>query len=70
MHIHIYIYIYIYIHIIYSTYHITRGRLPGPRLAWSRTNGVNTNRAAAEVVNVDGLVKKVSPGTSGKIKVY
>ena len=29
----------------------------------------NTNGAAAEVINFDGLGKKVRPGTVGKVKV-
>ena len=36
---------------------------------WLRTNGVHTNGAAAEVIDVDGLGKKVRPGTFGYIKV-
>ena len=36
---------------------------------WLRTNGVNTDGAAAKVTSFDGLGKKVSPGTFGKIKV-
>ena len=36
---------------------------------WVRTNGVNTNRAAAKVMDFDRLGKKVGPGTFGKIKV-
>ena len=36
---------------------------------WSRTNGVDTNRAAAKVMNFDRLGKKVHPGTFGKTKV-
>ena len=36
---------------------------------WLRTNGVNTNGAAAEVMNFDGLGKKVRPGAFWKIKV-
>ena len=36
---------------------------------WLRTNGVNTNGAAAKVMNFDRLGKKVRPGTFGKIKV-
>ena len=36
---------------------------------WLRTNGVNTNGAAAKATNVDRLGKKVSPGTFGKIKL-
>ena len=38
-------------------------------ITWLRTNGVNANGAAAKVTNFDRLVKKVRPGTSGKIKV-
>ena len=33
-----------------------------------RTDGVNTNGAAAKVVNFDKLGKKVHPGTFGRIK--
>ena len=47
---------------IYYSYHNVR------RL-WLRTNGVNTNGAAAEVMDFDRLGKKVRPGASGKIKV-
>ena len=36
---------------------------------WLRTNGVNTNGAAANVMNFDGLEKKVRPGTFREIKV-
>ena len=36
---------------------------------WLRTNGVNTNGAAAEVMNIDRLGKKVRPVTFGEIKV-
>ena len=36
---------------------------------WLRTNGVNTNGAAAKVMNLERLGKKVRPGTSGNIKV-
>ena len=36
---------------------------------WLRTNRVNTNRAAAKVMNSDRLGKKVRPGTFGKLKV-
>ena len=39
------------------------------RVVWLRTNGVNTNGAAAKVRDVDWLWKKVRPGTFGKIKV-
>ena len=38
-----------------------------PIVDWLWTNGVNTNGAAAKVVNVDRLGKKVCPGTLGKI---
>ena len=36
---------------------------------WLRTNGVNTNGAAAKELILADWVKKVRPGTSGKIKV-
>ena len=36
---------------------------------WLRTNGVNTNGAAAKVMTFDSLGKKVRPGTLGNIKV-
>ena len=36
---------------------------------WLRTDGVNNNGAAAKVMDVDRLGKKVRPGTSGKIEV-
>ena len=36
---------------------------------WLRTNGVNTNVAAATVMNFDRLGKKIRPGTLGEIKV-
>ena len=36
---------------------------------WLRTNGVNTNGAAAKVMDFDRLGKKVRPGTFGEIKV-
>ena len=39
------------------------------RCLWLRTNGVNTNGAAAKVINFDRLGKKVRPGTFGKTKV-
>ena len=39
------------------------------RSSWLRTNGVNTNGAAAKVMNFDRLGKKVHPGTLEKIKV-
>ena len=35
---------------------------------WSRTNGVNTNEAAAKVMNFDKLGKKVRPGIFGNDK--
>ena len=38
-------------------------------LSWLRTNGVNTNGAAAKVFAFDRLGKKVRPGTFGEIKV-
>ena len=39
-------------------------------IIWWWTNGVNTNGAAAEVINFDRLGEtKVRPGTFGKIKV-
>ena len=37
-------------------------------LLWLRTNGVNTNGAAARVMNFDSLGRKVRPGTFGEIK--
>ena len=37
--------------------------------SWLRTNGVNTNGAAAKVMKFDRLGKKVRPGTFGKTKV-
>ena len=40
-----------------------------PTYPWFRTNGVSTNGAAAEVMNVDRLGKKVRPGTFGNIKI-
>ena len=39
------------------------------RWHWLRTNGVNTNGAAATVMNFDRLGKKIRPGTLGEIKV-
>ena len=36
-----------------------------PARSWLRTNGVNTNGAAAKVMNFDRLRKKVRPGTLG-----
>ena len=41
----------------------------GTRGIWLRTNGVNTNGAAAKVMNFDRLGKKVHPSTFGKIRV-
>ena len=38
-------------------------------LDWLRTNGVDTNGAAAKVMNFDRLGKEVRPGTLGKIEV-
>ena len=38
-------------------------------LSWLRTDGVNTDGAAAKVVTFDRLGKKVSPGTFYEIKV-
>ena len=38
-------------------------------VVWLRTNGVNTNGAAAKAINFDRLGKKLTPGTFGKIKV-
>ena len=40
----------------------------GAGIGWLRTNGVNTNGAAAKAMNFDRLGKKVHPGTFGKIK--
>ena len=37
--------------------------------AWLRTNGVNTNGAAANGFNFDRWGTKVRPGTFGKINV-
>ena len=37
--------------------------------AWLRTNAVNTNGAAAKIMNFDRLEKKVCPVTFGRIKV-
>ena len=45
-----------------------RSGQPGS-VAWLRTNGVNTNGAAAKVMNFDRLGKKVRPGTFGKIQI-
>ena len=44
-------------------------RATGLCLGWSRTNRVNTNRAAAKVMDFDRLEKRVRPGTFGKMKV-
>ena len=47
---------------------------PTPRLTpclrafWLRTNGVDTNGAAAKVATFDRLGKKVHPGTFEKIR--
>ena len=38
-------------------------------MAWLRANGVSTNGAAAKVINIERLGKKVRHGTSGKIQV-
>ena len=47
----------------------TRGDDRSPCLSWLRTNGVNTNGAAAKVRILVRLEKKVRPGTFGKINV-
>ena len=64
----LYIYIYIGVSSISGFTHASISLalyLPG-----LRTNGVNTNGAAAKVINnFDRLGKKVRPGTSGKIHV-
>ena len=39
------------------------------RTSWLRTKGVDTNGAAAKVMNFGRSGKKVRPGTFGKIKV-
>ena len=44
------------------------GGCPAGRGPWLRTDGVNTNGAAAKVTNYGTLETKVRPGTSGKIK--
>ena len=62
----IYIYIYIYIYII-MVLQLQEGGIDV--VPWLRRNGVNTNGAAAKVINFDRLGKKVRPSTSGKIKV-
>ena len=38
-------------------------------IPWLRTNGVNTNGAAAKEMSFGRLGKKVCPGTFGKTKV-
>ena len=38
-------------------------------MSWLRTNGVNTNGAAAKGMSFNRLGKKVRPGTFGKIQV-
>ena len=43
--------------------------MPFIELPWLRTNGVNTNGAAAKVMTFDRLGKKVRPVTFGEIKV-
>ena len=47
----------------------TRSAGDSGAMVWLRTNGVNTNGAAAKVMNFDRLGGKVCPGTLGKIKV-
>ena len=37
-------------------------------MPWLRTNGVNTNWAAAKVINFGRLGEKVHPGTFGRTK--
>ena len=39
------------------------------RVIWLRTNGVNANVPAANVMNFERLGKQVRPGTVGKIEV-
>ena len=67
-----YLYIYIYIYI-YTPPCGAPGRRAAPRGGpsgpWLRTSGVNTNGAAAKVMDFDRLGKKVCPGTFGKIQV-
>ena len=46
-----------------------RGFLLHRCVPWLRTHGVNTNRAAAKVINFDRLGKKVCPGSAGKINM-
>ena len=46
----------------------SRSSAMGANACWLRTNGVDTNGAAAEVMHFDRLGKKVRPGTFGKIK--
>ena len=66
----IYIYIYIYTHTNTTTYGARTLRAEQLLTKdWLRTNGVNTNGAAAKVMNFDRLVKKVRPDTFGKIEV-
>ena len=69
----IYIYIYKHIHIHTHTY-IYSGAEANAALAvegarWLRTDGVNTNGAAAKVIMFDRLGKKVRPGTFEHTKV-
>ena len=45
------------------------GAVVGAVQPWLRTNGVNTNGAAAKVTMFDRSGKKVRPGTFGKITV-
>ena len=40
-----------------------------PSQPWLRTNGVNTNGAAAKLMTFDRLGEKVRPDIFGKIKV-
>ena len=51
----------------YSSKHVVS--MNAKSMPWLRRNGVNTNGAAAKVMNFDRLGKKVRPGTCGKIKV-
>ena len=46
-----------------------RARFHGTCRLWLRTNGVNTNGAAAKVMIFDRLWKMAHPATFGKIKV-
>ena len=57
--VYIYIYMYIYIYIYIYT-HINKG--------WLRTNGVNTNGAAAKVMNFDRSGKRYALALSGRYK--